>query len=65
MQQAGRQAGILKDDADKDDDNEAWEEDEDEDEAEQWVDISKLPVKCVLSQQQQGLQQGLQQQQQS
>lgn len=46
MQQAGRQAGILKDDADKDDDNEAW--DEDEDETEQWVDISKLPVKCVL-----------------
>lgn len=46
--QGDGQARILKDDADKDDDNEAWDEDEDEDEAEQWVDISKLPVECVL-----------------
>lgn len=32
-----------------DDDDEAW--DENENEAEQWVDISTLPVKCVAAEQ--------------
>lgn len=50
MQQAGRRtdrrAGKDKKAAAKAVDNEACNEDENE--AEQWVDISKLPVKCVL-----------------